>query len=399
MICTLSRLNICIPILNPIFYNSKRRSAILVIQVIGNTAIGGAERHVFDLVLGLSQFGIEVEVICPQPGPLTEQFVRHGIPVHYMDMVHPWPHDEYILDLQVLQELIAFFVAKKPDVVHSHLYPAHLHASLAAHQVGVPLIVYTAHTLIARPGEGILSSATNCHLITVSQHVAFLLKQVGVPSDRIETIYNGVGNEHFEDAQKAQQIIHTELNLGRGPTIGVVSRLSPEKGIDVLIRAAAYLVQMHPRLTVLIIGDGPLAVELRQLTCELGLENNVQFLGTRTDIPSLNRQLDVFVLPSHEDGCSIALLEAMASERAVVATRVGGAPEIVGHEIDGYLVPPNNPIALSQTIHSLLINPDHRIALGKAARQKVSLLFTRDRMIRKTIEFYRKNSNKRYMYE
>ena len=366
-----------------------------VMQVIGNSVICGAERHVFDLVQGLSQSGIEVEVICPRPGPLTEQLARSAIPIHCLEMVRPWPHDEYVLDRQALQALIALFGEKHPDVVHSHLYPAHLHASLAAHAVGIPTIVYTAHTLITRPGEGIVSSVTDCHLIAVSRHVARLLERVGVPSARVQVIYNGVGAEHIEDLQETQRRLRTELKLGTGPLIGTVSRLSPEKGVDVLIHATQCLVRVQPALTVLIIGDGPLATELRQLTDRLGLGNSIRFLGARTDVPTLNRLLDVFVLPSREEACPMALLEAMAAGRAVVATHVGGIPEIVEQNVEGSLVPPDDPPALAQAILSLLTNPARRTAMGTAARQKVAASFTRDRMVRETLALYQRKGGQK----
>src|SRR5437660_11000790 len=104
--------------------------ALSVIQVIGNSAIGGAERHLLDLVQGLAPLGVDIEVICPRPGPLTQQLVARDIPVQCIEMVRPWPCDEYVLDQRAVQNLVWLLKEKRPDVVHSHLYPAHLHASL-----------------------------------------------------------------------------------------------------------------------------------------------------------------------------------------------------------------------------------------------------------------------------
>ena len=118
------------------------------------------------------------------------------------------------------------------------------------------------------------------------------------------------------------------LNLGTGPILGTVARLSSEKGIDVLLRAVQQVVQVLPTITVLIIGDGPQAGELHRLANELGLRDTIRFLGARIDIPVLNRLLDVFVLPSREEALSMALLEAMAAGRAVIATDVGAIPKL-----------------------------------------------------------------------
>ena len=361
-----------------------------VIQVIGNSVIGGAERHLLDLVQGLVRSGAEVEVICPRPGPLTQHLTKLGVPVQCIEMVYPWPGDEYVLDSKAVQALAVVFGEKRPDVVHSHLYPAHLHASLAAQEVGIPAIVHTAHTIIVRPGDVLLSHTTAARTIAVSQAAARLLEEAGVPPERIEVIYNGVGPEHFEDESEEIERTRAALNLGPGPTIGTVARLSREKGIDILLRAMQRVVPSFPGVTVLVTGDGPQAAELHQLADELGLYETVRFLGARTDIPVLNRLLDAFVLPSREEACPMALLEAMAAGRAAVATRVGGTPEVVTDPIEGWLVPPDDPEALAQGLLLLLENPTRRAEMGTAAQRKVARQFTLDRMVHETLSFYQR---------
>ncbi len=111
-----------------------------VMQVIGNSAIGGTESHVLDLVQGLGKLGVHVEVICSRPGPLTEQLARLDVRVQCVEMIHPWPNDEYLLNQDALLNLGALIKRKRPDVVHSHLYPAYLHASLAAKEIGARAI-------------------------------------------------------------------------------------------------------------------------------------------------------------------------------------------------------------------------------------------------------------------
>src|SRR2546430_8617049 len=204
--------------------------ALSVVQVIGNSVIGGAESHLLDLVQGLDRLGVDVEVVCPRPGPLTQQLAARGIPVQCIEMVHPWPNDEYALDRKAIRELVALLEKKRPDVVHSHLYPAHLHASLAAEEVGTPAIVHTAHTIIVRPGDVLLSYVTAARTIAVSRAAARLIETAGVPPERIEVIYNGAGPEHFADDLAAMLHTRDSLNLGSGPVIGTVSQLSREQG-------------------------------------------------------------------------------------------------------------------------------------------------------------------------
>lgn len=361
-----------------------------VMQIIGNSVIGGAERHLLELVQGLGRSGVGVQVICPRPGPLTEQLETLSIPVRCIEMVSPWPGDEYALDAQALETLAAVLREMRPDVVHSHLYPAHLHASLAAQEVGIPAIVHTAHTIIVRPGDVLLSHITTAYTIAVSHAAACLLLNAGVPPERIEVIYNGVAPEHFEQDREAVERARANLNLGPGSVLGTVARLSPEKGIDVLLRAVQRVKRIFPAVTALVIGDGPQAAQLHRLAGELELHESVRFLGARHDVPVLNRLLDVFVLPSREEACPMALLEAMAAGKAVVATAVGGSPEVLTSPTDGWLVPPDDPGALADGILMLLGDPTRRVAMGVAAQQKVAAQFTRDRMVRDTLAFYQR---------
>jgi len=361
-----------------------------VIQVIGNVAVGGAERHVRDLAVGLRARGVHVEVVCPRPGPLVEQLRSDGLPVRCLELAFPRPGDEYGLDFAVVEHLERYFRERQPDVVHSHLYPAHLHASLAAARARVPGVVQTAHTLIVRPGDVLLGRLTNVHTIATSRAVSRLLTSAGVPREQIEVVYNGVGEAHFETDSKLVRVARRMLDLGDGPVLGVVSRLSSEKGIDVLLRATRRLVCRIQDLTVLVAGDGPQEADLRRLAHELDLDGVVRFLGARTDVPALNRLFDVFVLPSREEACPIALLEAMAASCAVVATQVGGSAELITPGVNGLLVPADDPEALAEAIQQLIRDPTRRSALAQAARYRAANRFTLSRMVERTLNMYQR---------
>lgn len=365
--------------------------SLSVMHVIGNVARGGAEQHLLELVRALKAQQIAVEVVCPRSGPLTEGLRAEAVLVHEIEMVRPWSHDEYLFNRDAYSALATLFKQRQPALVHSHLYPAHLHASLAAQQSDIPAIVQTAHTLIVRSGESLLSALVPVHTIAVSRTVAELLKRGGVPEERIEVIYNGIGPEHLElPDQELLARLHQQLDIQQGFVVGTVARLSPEKGLDVLLHAVSYLHQELAALQVLIIGDGPERPALEQLTAELGLEKTICFLGARADISLLNHLFDLFVLPSREEACPMALLEAMAASRAVVATAVGGTSEIIAHEHNGWLVPPDHPRLLAQAISTLLTQPAQRQALGSAARKTVETDFTRARMLQQTLALYQR---------
>jgi glycosyltransferase involved in cell wall biosynthesis len=359
-----------------------------VLQVIGNVALGGAERHLLDLASGLQAHGVTVQAICPRPGPLSRELTAHGVPTTCIEMVYPQPGDAYGLNWQVVEQLTTFLRVRRPDVVHSHLYPAHLHASLAAHEAGIPAILQTAHTLVVRLGDVLLARLARVQTIAVARSVAALHQEAGVPAQRLAVVYNGVGDEHFTPPLEAPARLRSELNLPSGPVIGTVARLSQEKGLDVLLRAVQLVRQQTGVVTFVIAGDGPEAANLRTQAAALEVLPSVRFLGPRTDIARLNRLFDLFVLPSREEACSMALLEAMAAGRAVVATRVGGNAEVVEHGVSGLLVPANDPQALATAIVALLGDPARAHALGAAARARVWERFRSETMVAETLQLY-----------
>jgi glycosyltransferase involved in cell wall biosynthesis len=360
-----------------------------IVQVIGNVAVGGAERHLLDLVDGLGTYGDRVQAICPRRGPLSDALTERGVRVDFVEMALPRANDDYALSSAVVDHLTQCFRVWQPDVVHSHLYPAHLHASIAAVQAGVPVVVHTAHSLVVRRHDGVLGRLPGLRSIATSRAVARLLTQAGIPAERLAVIYNGVGPEHVRNVEvEAVRAARSELKLSSGPLVGTVARLSPEKGVDVLLRALALVVGRVGEIVGLVVGDGPQAAALQQLALELGLCDRVHFPGARHDIPLLNRLLDVFVLPSREEACPIALLEAMAAGRAVIATRVGGSSELIADGVDGLLVEPDDPPAMADAIGTLLAHDARRAALGLAARRKVEAHFTREQMVRATRAWY-----------
>ena len=348
-----------------------------VIQVIGNSAVGGAERHLLDLSLGLRELGAHIEVIVPRAGPLSERLQNAGLAWRCIEMVRPVGNDDYALDQDVLREFEAYFSQRRPDVVHSHLYPAHLHASLAARRAEVPLIMRTAHTLVVRDADPQLARATGCHTIAVAEAVLRRHEQAGTPRDRLHLIYNGVSPSPSDRA------------TGRTPgLLGTLSRLSREKGVDVLLRAVDDARRRRPDIRLLVAGQGPELPVLRRLAADLAITPAVEFVGHVEDVDRFFQQLDLFVLPSREEACPMVALEAMTTGTPVLATAVGGVPEVVGHDRSGWLVPPNDPQAFATAIVSLIDDPQRLRHYGREGRAMVERKFTRERMVEKTFELY-----------
>jgi glycosyltransferase involved in cell wall biosynthesis len=178
-------------------------------------------------------------------------------------------------------------------------------------------------------------------------------------------VWNGIATERFAFARKSLD----------GPVV-TVARLSPEKDIGTLLCALALAAPASPSLRLEVAGDGPCLPDLQRLVADLGLGERVRFLGQVRDVPALLARAGLFVLPSLIEGISLTLLEAMASGLPVLATRVGGNPEVVEEGQTGYLVPAGDPAALGEGLLRLWNDPADRLRLGEAGRRRVKEHFT-----------------------
>ncbi len=361
-----------------------------VMYVVGNSVIGGAENHVLTLVTALRQTDVAVSVVCPRPGPLVEALTAVGVQPHLIEIVRPAPNDEYELSLPALGELAELMMRWNPDIVHSHLYPAFLHGSLAGQLTRVPALLTTAHTLVVRPGDAWLTRLTDTRVIAVSRAAKRVLVQGGVSSRAITVIPNGIEPRYFEDASASAVVARRELGIPDGsPVIGTIARLSTEKGHRELLQIARAVLDREPDTTFLVVGTGPLAEELRSQAEKLGITNRVIFTGARRDVTTLNHLMDVFLLPSREEALPLAVLEAMAAARPIVASNVGGVPEVVVNGETGRLFDPDDRDGFVEAIVELIDRPELRRQFGEAGRQRASAEFRVDRMVGRTMRHYR----------
>jgi len=362
---------------------------IRILQIVGNSVIGGAENHVLTLVRALDPARYRVQVVCPRPGPLVDALQQARIRVHLLDMVQPAPGDEYELRLPALWALTTLLRRWRPHVVHSHLYPAHLHAALAGELAGVPALVTTAHTLVTRPGDAWLAALTRTRTIAVSQAAKAVLVDAGVPPGRIRVIYNGIEPHFFADESATALRLRRELGIpDNALVIGIIARLSPEKGHEQFLRMASEVARRYPHTRFLIVGAGPLEGDLRHLAAALGLADRVIFTGARRDVTALNHVLDVFALPSREEALPLAVLEAMAARRPVVASAVGGVPEVVTDGETGFLFPADEHERFVERLVKLVDRPQLRAELGARGQQRVRRRFGVAQMVQETIAYY-----------
>lgn len=195
----------------------------------------------------------------------------------------------------------------------------------------------------------------------------------------------------FENGVDLDRLLELPINLPQpwdARRIGIVANLRPIKGLDVLVDATAQLHRKHPEIQVEIAGEGEQRSQLEKAIRERGLQNSIHLRGSIQDITGFLSRLDIAVLCSRAEGMSNALLEYMAAGRAIVATRVGGNPELVEDGKQGLLIPPGEPGALARAIGHLIENPDLAMQLGKGARQRVWERFSRQAMIRRFEQHY-----------
>jgi glycosyltransferase involved in cell wall biosynthesis len=243
----------------------------------------------------------------------------------------------------------------------------------ALHSTGLPDHVEWLNRLLAPITDGFIAVAES--------HGRYLAEHEGCPAEKVHVIPNGVDVERFHprwpNASLQQKFGLTEET----PVVGIVAALRPEKNHELFLQAAALVREKLPAAKFLVVGDGPQRVKLESLSGKLKLTDSVRFLGTRRDIPEMLALFDVLALTSHMEANPICLMEAMASEKPVVATRVGSVSETVVDGKTGCLTPPGDAAALADRLVELLSDREHAAAMGRAGREHIIAHASIDRMV------------------
>jgi glycosyltransferase involved in cell wall biosynthesis len=279
----------------------------------------------------------------------------------------------------------------RPDVVHWHAARAHAIGAMAA-----LLAPRSARVLSRRvqlpvrrsPGSRLLYSLRIDRIAAISNAVRAALVESGVDARKIEVVPSGIDPAPGRDPSRRTEL-RARLGCAEEEVVGInVSALAEGKGHHDLMQGAAIALRRAPRLRLWIAGEGPLEGALGAERRALGLEREVQFLGFRADIPSLLDAADFFCLPTLHEGLGSSILEAMSAGLPVIATRVGGIPEIVEDSRTGILVPPSDPGALADAMVEMAARPDLREAMGACGSKRADS-FSADRTAEATYAIYR----------
>jgi glycosyltransferase involved in cell wall biosynthesis len=339
-----------------------------VLHLIKGLGRGGAEQLLVDAVryLDTDRHRYEVAYLLPWKDALAADLRSQGVAVHCLEGAGgtAW--------LVRLRRLVR---ERGIGLVHSHSP----YAAIGARTALGTRHVYTEHNVWQRYHRAtywgnLLTFFRNDHVFAVSKQVRGSIRYppglglVTVPP--VETLYHGLDMARLQE-KADPEAVRRELGIPEeAPLVGTVGNFTPKKAHRDLIEAVPAIRRSLPEVRLVLVGHGPLEGDLRARVRDLGLESSVTFAGYRTDATRLADAFDVFVLPSRFEGLSIALLEAMALGRAVVATRVGGSPEVIEDGESGILVQPGDPRALAEAIRSLLRDPSRRARMGEAARRR-----------------------------
>lgn len=339
---------------------------------------GGAERVISSLAASLNRGPRRAIVGLFRPGWLQTECERLGVETIIMPLSGPL-HFGWFLDcLRLIRR-------EQVALIHAHEFSAIVYGWLVSRIARIPFIGTIhgknyfwektrrrlAYRIIARTGT----------LVAVSEDLKrFVTEKVGIPAGLIRVIYNGVTpGPPVSDAEVGR--CRSELGIQADDRVfGAVGSLYPVKGHTFLLDAMPAILQRFPNTVLIIAGRGELEVLLKDQAKRLGIEEKVRFLGMRQDIPRLLALMDVFVLPSLSEGLSMALLEAMAAGKPVVATRVGGNPELVQQGQAGLLVRSQDAGGLADALIVLLGDPIALRRFGEAGAERVREDFSTDRM-------------------
>jgi glycosyltransferase involved in cell wall biosynthesis len=342
-----------------------------VVEVLATGTNGGAQEHLFGLVTRMDHSRFEVSIVSLSPGSAVRKLERAGFSVLVLDE----PDDAIAVGA-----LAAHLVEIRPDIIHNHMYRAELvgtRAAIALGEVGHrrPYIVSTVHSSRVRSEEDremlrVLTPRMD-QLIAVSTAIEAKLVTEGRTGAPIRRIYNGVDLSRYEN-QEPCCTLPEEYGMEPGSQIvGVVARLEPEKGHPTLLEAWPAVLRSVPDAYLLIVGEGSRRDALEALARDLRIAHRVVFTGRRDDVPAVTAALDVAVLPSYREAQGLSILEALALSRPVVASNVGGIPEMITDGENGLLVPPHDADALAASIVRLLRDHPFADTLGRAGHDMV----------------------------
>ncbi|MEW8286003.1 MAG: glycosyltransferase [Candidatus Thiodiazotropha endolucinida] len=348
----------------------------------GKHLYGGAKQVVY-LLSGLQHHGVESHLVCPRGSAVAEAVREIGVRVEEIPMGGD-------LDLGLIFRLKRAIQGATPDLVHIHSRRgADILGGIATRLCGIKSVLSRR---VDNPEHPLLVMAKYRlydHVIAISQGIADVLSQEGVPADKLVCVRSAVDVDLYQ--QQCDRVgFRAQFGLAEDALVmGVAAQLIPRKGHRYLLLALPRLIQSFPHLHLLVFGKGPLREVLEQQIEVLQLQQHVTLAGFRDDLPQLLPCLDLLVHPALMEGLGVALLQAASAGLPIVAVEAGGMPEAVEDGVNGLLVPPGSDEALADAIYQLLDNEELRRRMGESGREKMRRGFSVEQMVLGNLAVYR----------
>ena len=371
---------------------------VKILYIIDGLEFGGGERGFAQIINGLPENRYETFLATGLQEALCNAVSHSSVQCYHVDFSSRY-------NLTLLPKLIRIIKKNQIDIVHGQGARAEFFGRLASGFSPKAKYVST----VQMPVDGYAVSPMKIVLYKMLDYISeqfvdrfivvstvlekAMIRDHGIPRGKIIKIYNGIETDEYipnaERLRSAEREIRREFELVKGaPVIGAIGRLVWQKGFEYLIRSIPALIQDIPNVKCILVGEGPLRIELERLAISLGLDDRLIFSGYRSDIREIMAAMEIVVIPSLLEGFPMITLEAMSMGKPIVTTTIDGILEQITHGREGLLVEPKNPRAIAQAVKHLVDDPDYALSLGMNARKKVVRGFSVNKMIAETIGVY-----------
>ncbi len=375
-----------------------------VMRIITRLNVGGPSVHVVDLVAGMDPNRFHQVLVSGKENPSEGSMLDYALSRNVRPQVVPEMASSASFTYRDARALVKLYRAmrrQRPHIVHTHTAKAGFLGRVAARLARVPIVVHTYHghvlhgyygrltTSVLRTMERALGRVTD-RVIAVSQQTQRELLAYGVASGpKITVIPLGLNLDPYLGCAPLRDEFRSEVGMADGaPLVGIVGRLFQIKNHRLFLQAAARVAVQQPEARFAVVGDGILRSEMERHTQELGIAERVVFTGWRRDLDRIYAGLDVLVVSSDNEGTPASTIEAMASGCPVVATRVGGMPELIVEGENGYLVPPRDPELMASALLRIIDDPATAFRMGQEARDMAVSRYSVERLVADTEALY-----------
>jgi glycosyltransferase involved in cell wall biosynthesis len=371
-------------------------SRIIVLRLFSRLNIGGPAIHVLLATAGLNPALFKSLLVVGRESPNEGNMLdlANAYDVQPIQLAYFGRRVSPLNDVRTAFALCRLIRQIRPHIVHTHTAKAGVTGRLAAWLMGVPVIVHTFHGQVF---DGYFGSVVSRLIVLIERWLArptsviiaisprlkdeLLAKRIA-PHNKVAVIELGLDLEDFLATTGRSGVIRADLPISaEDPLVGIVGRLVPIKDHRTFLEACVRVIRKDRRVRFVIVGDGELRGMLEALSKQLGLADRVYFTGWKKHGPSIYADLDLVVVSSRNEGTPVSIIEALATGKPVVATRVGGVPDLVEHGSDGLLVPPADPQALADAIIYFLENPEAARAAALHGRERVRERYSKARLL------------------